>query len=63
MSVTIKTGLTLEEAAEQYAETRATLPPAGEEFRGPEDARNFQACQEALFELQRAALRSAKGVV
>lgn len=57
---TIKTGLTLSEAAEQFAVTRAKLPPPGEEFRGPEDAQNFTNCQQALIELQNAALRESR---
>lgn len=57
-----KTELTLQEAADAYAAAKAKLPPPGREFRGPEDARRFQAAAEAFFELERAAIRSAQRV-
>jgi hypothetical protein len=56
-----KTELTLQEAAEAYAIARAKLPEPGQEFRGPDDAANFNAFSRALFELERAAQRHAIG--
>lgn len=51
--------LTLEEAADAYAAARAKLPAPGQEFHGPEDARNFTACFKAKLALERAACLSA----
>lgn len=51
--------LTLIEAADRYATARAKLPAPGKEFRGPQDAANFQAYFVALLALERAAMAHA----
>lgn len=51
--------LTLQEAAQRYAEARVKLPPPGQPLQGPEDAANFKAFTDALVILEQAALTHA----